>query len=80
MRGRCQRRGNRAPAFWTSAAAHSYGAFILHAPILVAVSRAMEAVGTPHAAALPLSVLATALAAFGLAATLRRSAHVRRVV
>lgn len=75
-----QRRGNRAAAFWAWAAAHSYGAFILHAPILVAVSRAMDAVGTPHAAALPLSIVATALAAFGLTALLRRSALVRRVV
>ncbi|GAB1479474.1 acyltransferase [Paracoccaceae bacterium] len=75
-----QRRGNRAAAFWAWAAAHSYGAFILHAPILVAVSRGMDAVGAPHAVALPFSVVATALAAFGLTALLRRSARVRRVV
>lgn len=53
---------------------------ILHAPILVAVGRAMEPVGIPHAAALPLSVCATALAAFGLTAHLRRSATLRHVV
>lgn len=75
-----QRRGNGAGAFWAWAAAHSYGAFILHAPILVAVSRAMDAVGAPHAVALPFCVAATALAAFGLTALLRRSARVRRVV
>jgi peptidoglycan/LPS O-acetylase OafA/YrhL len=75
-----QRRGDRAATFWSWAAGNSYGAFILHAPILVAVSRALEAIGTPHGAALPLSVVATALAAFGLTAVLRRSALVRRVV
>ena len=75
-----QRRGNRAAGFWAWAAENSYGAFILHAPILVVLSRAMDTVGTPHPAALPLSVAATALAAFGLTAILRRSARVRRVV
>ncbi len=75
-----QRRGNRAAAFWAWAAANSYGAFILHAPILVALSRALDALGAPHSVALPLSVIATALAAFGLTALLRRSALVRRVV
>jgi peptidoglycan/LPS O-acetylase OafA/YrhL len=75
-----QRRGHRAAAFWARAAANSYGAFILHAPILVTVSRAMDTIGTPHAAALPLSVFATTLVAFGLTAVLRRSAFVRRVV
>jgi surface polysaccharide O-acyltransferase-like enzyme len=75
-----QYRSNRAAVFWAWAAANSYGAFILHAPILVAASRAMDAVGTPHAEALPLSVVATAVAAFGLTALLRRAAFVRRVV
>lgn len=75
-----QSRGKRGAAFWARAAANSYGAFILHAPILVAVSRTMDAVGTQYAAALPLSVIATAFAAFGLTAILRRSALVRRVV
>jgi len=75
-----QRRGSRAAAFWAWAAANSYGAFILHAPILVALSRAMDAVGAPHAVALPFSVVTTAFAAFGLTAILRRSARVRRVV
>jgi peptidoglycan/LPS O-acetylase OafA/YrhL len=75
-----QRRGNRAAAFWAWAAANSYGAFILHAPILVAVSRAMDAVGVPHAVALPFSIVTTAFVAFGLTAILRRSARVRRVV
>ncbi|NNU80427.1 acyltransferase [Halovulum dunhuangense] len=75
-----QRRGDRLADFWSWAAANSYGAFILHAPILVAVSRTLDAVGTPHGAALPLSVVGTTLAAFGLAALLRGSALVRRVV
>lgn len=75
-----QRRGNWAAAFWAWSAANSYGAFILHAPILVAVSRAFDAFGIPPAAALPLSVVATTFAAFGLTALLRRSAFVRRVV
>jgi fucose 4-O-acetylase-like acetyltransferase len=75
-----QRRGDRAAAFWAWAAANSYGAFILHAPILVAISRALDALGTPHGLAPPLSVLATVLAAFGFTAILRRSAVVRRVV
>lgn len=75
-----QHRGDRAAAFWARAAANSYGAFILHAPILVAVSRALDAIGTPHGVALPLAVTATALSAFGLTALLRRSALMRRVV
>lgn len=75
-----QYRSNRAAVFWAWVAANSYGAFILHAPILVAASRAMDAVGTPYAEALPLSVVATAVAAFGLTALLRRAAFVRRVV
>jgi surface polysaccharide O-acyltransferase-like enzyme len=75
-----QCRGDRAAGFWSRAAANSYGAFILHAPILVAVSRALDAFGTPHCAALPLSVVATTLAVFGLTALLRRSAWARRVV
>lgn len=75
-----QRSGDRAAAFWAWAAANSYGAFILHAPILVGFSRAIDALGVPHAVALPLSVVATALAAFGLTALLRRSAMVRRVL
>jgi peptidoglycan/LPS O-acetylase OafA/YrhL len=75
-----QRRGDRATAFWSWAAANSYGAFILHAPLLVAVSRALDALDAAHGVALPLSVVATTLAAFGLTAVLRRSALVRRVV
>jgi peptidoglycan/LPS O-acetylase OafA/YrhL len=75
-----QRRGARATAFWSWAAANSYGAFILHAPLLVAVSRALDALDAAHGVALPLSVVATTLAAFGLTAVLRRSALVRRVV
>ncbi|WP_137112629.1 acyltransferase [Rhodobacter sp. SY28-1] len=75
-----QRRGNRAAAFWSWAAANSYGAFILHAPILVAVSRALDAHGTAYGLALPLSVVTTTLMAFWLSALLRRSALVRRVV
>jgi peptidoglycan/LPS O-acetylase OafA/YrhL len=76
----CQCRGDGAAAFWSRAAANSYGAFILHAPILVAASRALDGTGVPHGVALPVSVVATALAAFGLTAVLRRSALVRRVV
>lgn len=75
-----QRRGDRAAAFWSRAAANSYGAFILHAPILLASSRALDGMGAPHGVALPVSVVATALAAFGLTAHLRRSALVRRAV
>ncbi|WP_136645289.1 acyltransferase [Tabrizicola sp. YIM 78059] len=75
-----QLRGEHAAHFWHKAAANSYCAFILHAPILVAVSRALDAVGTPGAAALPISVAATATIAFGMAAGLRRSALLRRVV
>lgn len=75
-----QRRGDRAAAFWSRAAANSYGAFILHAPILLASSRALDGMGAPHGVALPVSVVATALAAFGLTALLRRSALVRRAV
>ncbi|MDG4650378.1 acyltransferase [Roseibacterium sp. SDUM158017] len=75
-----QRSGDRVKVFWTRAAANSYGAFILHAPILVAASRALDGTGVPHGVALPVSVVATALAAFGLTALSRRSALVRRVV
>ncbi|TFL16661.1 acyltransferase family protein [Jannaschia formosa] len=75
-----QRHGDRAAAFWAWAAANSYGTFILHAPILVGLSRVLDALGVPYAVALPLSVAATALAAFGLTALLRRSAAVRRVL
>ena len=74
------RRGDRVARFWSRAAANSYGAFILHAPILVAASRVLDGTGVPHGVALPVSVVATALAAFGLTAILRRSAFVRRVV
>ncbi|MBB4038712.1 hypothetical protein GGR34_000341 [Microvirga flocculans] len=75
-----QRCGDRARPFWAWAAANSYGAFILHAPLLVAMSRGLEALNTPHGIALPLSVIGTVLFAFGLTAVLRRSALVRRVV
>jgi peptidoglycan/LPS O-acetylase OafA/YrhL len=75
-----QRSGDRAKAFWTRAASNSYGAFILHAPILVGLGRALDAHGAPHGVALPIAVAATALAAFGLTALLRRSAMVRRVL
>lgn len=75
-----QRRGSHAADFWSWAAANSYGAFILHAPILVAVSRTLEAHGTAYGLALPLSVVTTTIAAFGLSALLRRSALVRRVL
>ncbi|NKX44650.1 acyltransferase family protein [Roseicyclus persicicus] len=75
-----QARGGRAARVWGWAAANSYGAFVLHAPILVAVCRSLDAVGTSHGAALPLSIVATTLAAFGLTAVLRRSALVRQVI
>lgn len=75
-----QRRGDRAAGFWGWTADNSYGAFILHAPILVAVSQALDALGTPHGLALPLSVAVTVLLAFGLTAVMRRAALLRRVV
>lgn len=75
-----QRRGDRGAVFWSWAAANSYGAFILHAPILVAVCRVLEVSGIGDGVALPLSVVLTAVLAFGLTALLRRSALVRRVV
>ena len=75
-----QHRGDRAAELWGWAAANSYGAFILHAPILVAASRLLDGLDTPHVVALPLSVAATALAAFGLTALIRQAALVRRVV
>jgi peptidoglycan/LPS O-acetylase OafA/YrhL len=71
---------DRARGFWAWAAANSYGAFILHAPVLVAVSRRLDALGIPHGLALPLAVGVTALIAFGLTALLRRSALVRQVL
>jgi surface polysaccharide O-acyltransferase-like enzyme len=61
-----QRSGDRAMVFWNRTAANSYGAFILHAPILVAASRVLDGTGVPHGVALPVSVVATAVAAFGL--------------
>jgi peptidoglycan/LPS O-acetylase OafA/YrhL len=73
-------RGARGGTFWTAAAANSYGAFILHAPILVAASRALAAFDTPHAAALPLATAATVALAFGATGVLRRSALIRRVI
>lgn len=73
-------RGDAGSAFWTWAAGNSYGAFVLHAPLLVATSRALEALGTPHAVALVLSVISTLAAAFACTAALRRSAVVRRVL
>jgi hypothetical protein len=73
-------RGARGGAFWTAAAANSYGAFILHAPILVATSRALAALDTPHAAALPLATATTVAFAFGASGVLRRSAVIRRVI
>jgi peptidoglycan/LPS O-acetylase OafA/YrhL len=73
-------RGARGGAFWTAAAANSYGAFILHAPILVATSRALAALDTPHAAALPLATATTVAFAFGATGVLRRSAVIRRVI
>jgi hypothetical protein len=75
-----QRRGNRRAGLWAWGAANSYGAFILHAPILVAVCRVLDEAGIVEALALPLSVVVTAALAFGLTALLRRSALVRRVV
>jgi hypothetical protein len=75
-----QKRGDRSARFWAWAAANSYGAFILHAPLLVATSRALDRLGVPHGVAFPVSVMATSVAAFGLTALLRRSALVRQVV
>ena len=73
-------RGDHGGAFWTAAAANSYGAFILHAPILVAASRALAALDTPHAAALPVATTATVALAFGATGILRRSALIRLVI
>lgn len=67
-------------AFWSRAAANSYGAFVLHAPLLVIVCRLLDHAGTPKTLALPVATLITALLAFHLAAILRRSAAVRRVL
>jgi fucose 4-O-acetylase-like acetyltransferase len=75
-----QRRGDRAAAFWAWAASNSYGAFILHAPILVSVCRVLDATGIADGLALPLSVVMTTTLAFGLTALLRKSDLVRRVV
>jgi peptidoglycan/LPS O-acetylase OafA/YrhL len=75
-----QRRGNRRAGLWAWGAANSYGAFILHAPILVAVCRLLDVSGIRDVLALFLSVVLTAVLAFGLSALLRRSALVRRVV
>ena len=75
-----QRRGARSARAWGWAAANSYGAFLLHAPILVAVSRSFDLAGTPHGAGLPLSIVVTTLAAFGLTALVRRSRLVRRMI
>ncbi len=80
MIGWGQRRGNRAQAAWAWAAANSYGAFLLHAPVLVAVSRGLDSLGSPHALAMPVAVAATATVAFGATALLRQSGTVRRVI
>jgi peptidoglycan/LPS O-acetylase OafA/YrhL len=72
--------GNRAAPVMAWMAANGYGAFILHAPILVAVSRLLEGLAVPHGLALPLSVVTTAALAFGLTALMRRSPLVRRVI
>jgi peptidoglycan/LPS O-acetylase OafA/YrhL len=76
----CQRRGDRAAILWAWAAANSYGAFILHAPVLVATTRALHAAAVPHALALPLAVAATAVLSFALTALLRRARLIRRIV
>jgi fucose 4-O-acetylase-like acetyltransferase len=73
-------RGSAAARLWSAAAANSYGAFILHAPLLVVASRSLEAAGVPHAFAFPASAAATVVAAFGFTALLRRSAAVRRIL
>lgn len=65
---------------WSAAAACSYGAFVLHAPILVAASRALESLGASHAIALPVSAATTIVAAFVATAALRRSASIRNVL
>jgi peptidoglycan/LPS O-acetylase OafA/YrhL len=75
-----QSRGKRGAEFWSWAAANSYGAFILHAPILVSVSRSLHTLGIPEGLALPVSVVVTAALAFGPTALLHRSALVQRIV
>ncbi|PWK52777.1 acyltransferase family protein [Silicimonas algicola] len=64
----------------TRAAANSYGAFILHAPILVATSRALDAFGLSNGPALIVSVTATVTIAFVVTDVLRRSPLIRRVI
>lgn len=75
-----RRSGSHHAALWQAWAAQSYGAFILHAPILVALSRALAALAVPAAAALPVATVGTAALAFGATAVLRRSAIIRRVI
>ncbi len=72
--------GSTAAAFWSWMAENSYGAFIVHAPVLVAVCRVLDALEASHAAALPISICTTALVAFGTTAVLRRSKLVRQAI
>jgi peptidoglycan/LPS O-acetylase OafA/YrhL len=75
-----QRHGMVSAAARTRGAANSYGAFILHAPVLVATSRALDGLGVSGGAALVVSVTVTVVIAFGLTDILRRSRLVRRVI
>lgn len=75
-----QRSDDRLSALWSSLAENSYGAFILHSPILVAFSRVLENFASPNGLTLLVCVAATVVTAFSLTALIRRSLILRRVI
>lgn len=67
-------------SIWEWAARNSYAAFILHPPLLVAVTTTIENAGISPLSALPLATALATTLSFSLAAGFRRSALVRRII
>lgn len=67
-------------ARWDRWASHAYGAFVVHAPVLVAISVALAGWTAPPAVKFGLVTVAATVASFTLAGGLRRLSWVRRVL
>lgn len=65
---------------WTYLSRQSYGAFILHPPVLVSTALVLEPVPVPAFVKFVMLVFVGSVVSFGLAAVLRRLRIIRRIV
>jgi fucose 4-O-acetylase-like acetyltransferase len=65
---------------WTYLSRQSYGAFILHPPVLVSTALMLEALPAPAFIKFVMLILIGTVVSFGLAAAVRRMRIVRRVI